>query len=277
VKSIVQGLIVFSQGNKDDYPFPSQLDKNNKTVNADSKRQEEKDNTGNILSVLCYNNFATPDILVSPAEKDTNIKVDKQFERAKPSHAVSPDDAVWDPGMSGFPGETTGYTGLGTGGRRDAGAFGCTSYGHTTPFGKKAKMWQNSAKANEAVVANRGPMYGGTPSNWTLTPDQYGTGSITLRIYGAPTKWEGNVGYNDGSVAYELTGSPKRLTLAFEVPLPDGTMTASDHIFVNEKPESSSSINADVEPTLGGANVLLRSYGNVTVNGSSVTISVFRD
>lgn len=278
LKSIVQGLVVFSQSNKEDYPFPSQLDKNDKTMKAAAKKSEEKDNTGNILSVLCYQAFVTPAILVSPAERNEKIVVDKGYEKGSPSRALVPEEALWDPGMAGVPSETSGFTGVGTQGRRDNGENGSTSYGYTTPFGKKARAWQNSGKSTDAVICNRGPQYGGGPGSWILVPDSdFGTRSITLKIYGSTSTWEGNVGYNDGSVSYETTGAPRKLTLAMDVPLADGSQTIRDHIFVNENPASTTSGHSDEDPELGGANILLRSFYNAQVNTSGVNISVFRD
>ena len=276
LKSIVQGLVVFSQSNKEDYPLPSQLDKANKTMKAAAKSTEEKDNTGNIFSVLCYGGFISTDIMVSPAERNTAIRVDKGFQKAGPSAAEFPEEALWDPGMAGVPGESGSFTGIGRG-RRDNGEFGSTSYAHTPPFGKKARMWQNSGKSSDAIICNRGPQYGGTFGGWTLTPDQYGTGSITLKIYGSAASWEGNIGYNDGAVAFETTGAPKKLVLPVDRALPDGTMTARDHIFVNEDPSVTQNLFSDEEPEKGGANVLLRSIYNVKVLPSGVTVSVFRD
>ncbi len=270
VKSIVQGLITFSQSHQDTYPLPSEIDKANATVTAATP--EGKDNTGNIYSLLIFNGLLTPQILISPAEQDQAIKVDTGYENAKPPQAVKPDQAVWDPGFCGYAGEAG--TGIGKG-RRNGGAIGGTSYAHTPPFGKRARMWQNTGKSDQAVVANRGPVFEGTPGAWTLKNDATGKSSYTLKIHGPSSSWEGNVGFNDGRVVLVNTPDPDNIPITFDSGY-NGSNNGRDNIFVSEDDDKGVPL---LDPTIPskGKNVMLKIYGNVAASGSDIKVDLFQD
>jgi len=271
VKNIVQGLVTFSQNNQDVYPLPSELDKANTTVTAPTATA--KDNTGNIYSILLFNGFVTPQILVSPAEQDQTIQRDDAYEKTKCDKAIKPDLAVWDPGFCGYAGET-GTSAIGKG-RRNNGSVGNTSYAHTPPFGKRARMWQSSGKAEQAVVANRGPVYEGTPGAWTLKNDASGIQSYTLKIHGPSSTWEGQVGFNDGSVLMATAPDPERVPIEFDTGF-NGSNNGRDNIFVSEDDDRGTPLN---DPTLPskGKNVMLKIYGNVVATGSDVNVNLFQD
>ena len=52
-------------------------------------------------------------------------------------------------------------------------------------------------------------------SRWTLTNDQYGTGSNTLLIHGGRTTWEGNIAYNDNHITFETRPDPETTPFTF--------------------------------------------------------------
>jgi len=271
VKSIVQGLITFSQSHQDNYPLPSDLDKANNTVTAATP--EGKDNTGNIYSVMIFNDILKPQILISPAEQSQLIKVDSTYEISKPSQAVKPDQALWDPGFCGYAGET-GATGVGKG-RRNAAAIGNTSYAHSPPFGKRARAWQNTGKSEQAVVANRGPEFEGTPGAWALKAGATGKSSTTLKIHGPSGSWEGNVGFNDGRVVLVNTPDPDGVPIVFDTPV-NGSNSGRDNIFVSEDDDKGSPL---LDPTVPskGKNVMLKIYGNVVSSGADIRVNLFQD
>lgn len=271
VKSLVQALIVFSQNHEDTYPLPSLLDKANATMTAATP--EGKDNTGNIYSILVFNGMLTPQLLTSPAEQNQSIKFDALYEKASPSQAAKPETALWDPGFCGYPGET-GTSGTAKG-RRLNGAVGNTSYAHTPPFGKRARMWQSTGKSAEAVVANRGPEYEGSPGAWTLKSGPTGTASATLKIHGGPTTWEGNVGFNDGRVVFVGVPDPDAVPITFDSGF-GGSNNGRDNIFVSEDDDKGTPL---LDPTLPsrGKNVMLKIYGNVLASGPDIKVSLFQD
>ncbi|MCC6970897.1 MAG: hypothetical protein IT434_11830, partial [Phycisphaerales bacterium] len=117
---------------------------------------------------------------------------------------------------------------------------GHNSYAHTPPFGKQRAKWSNSFNATETCFGNRGPMYkGDAEQGWTLltgsgASDACGKNSNTLLIHGGRTTWEGNVGYNDSHVNFEVKPDPDALTYNF-TGLAIGQRTKPDNIFVPEK------------------------------------------
>ncbi|MFZ4575188.1 MAG: hypothetical protein ACOYN0_12370, partial [Phycisphaerales bacterium] len=140
----------------------------------------------------------SPEILVSPAEANRNIKIFDQYQYDKPEAAADADKskALWDPAFSvDFMNGKTGNT----------------SYAMMVPVGARAKQWANTSKATEAVIGNRGPQIkslkkGGAP-NVTATLEN--PASNTLLIHGGRKTWEGNIAYNDNHVNFETQMSPE--------------------------------------------------------------------
>ncbi|MEK6703883.1 MAG: prepilin-type N-terminal cleavage/methylation domain-containing protein, partial [Planctomycetota bacterium] len=69
VSGIHQGMVLFADANKDQYPLPSLLDTANATINAPAS---SKDTTANIISTLIYANFFGPEICVCMGEKSSS-------------------------------------------------------------------------------------------------------------------------------------------------------------------------------------------------------------
>ena len=80
VRGILQGMVIFAQNNSDDYPFPSRLDKANNTVNVTAGKEDEKNITRHIFSVMVYNSFVAPELYVSPSEVNGDIKVYENYK-----------------------------------------------------------------------------------------------------------------------------------------------------------------------------------------------------
>lgn len=230
IRSTVQGMVIFANGNQEEYPQPSKLDRGDQTIQAANSL--EKDNTGNIFSIMIFNQFLPPQMTVSPSEINPGIKVDLQYEYSFPSRAVIPEGAKWDPGFAGFPGET-GTSGLPNSGRRDNAAFGGVSYAHVPPFGSRSSFWKSTFDSRQPVIANRGPAYDGQPGAWRLRPGVSGQQSARLKIFGSVNAWEGNVGYNDGRVAFSNAPDPDSLPITYRFPI-SGSRTHGDNVFVNE-------------------------------------------
>ena len=111
------------------------------------------------------------------------------------------------------------------------------------------------------LIGDRGPEYQGLAGNWSLRSGATGTGSNTLRIFGQPGRWRGNLAWNDGRVAILSRPDPNELKFAF-----GGGTSVNDNIFVNEN-DSNGAQSFEQNPGLN-ANTLLRPYSDVQAPGS---------
>ncbi|MBY0308894.1 MAG: hypothetical protein K2Q09_09150 [Phycisphaerales bacterium] len=208
VRVITQAMIIFATGNKDAYPLPSALDRNNDTVKDQGRA---KDTTANIFSILIFNSSISPEIAVSPVETNAKIREHKTYDNGAPKAAVRPNNALWDPAFSA---DFTSEKG------------GNFSYAHLEPSGAaigadagRANRWSNTFNAEEAVLCNRGPemtsvAYADLPRGMKQKhePDPakptYGNpASNTFSFYKGlqqrpGTWWSGNVAYNDNHVDF---------------------------------------------------------------------------
>ncbi|CAG0991864.1 hypothetical protein PHYC_02342 [Phycisphaerales bacterium] len=244
VRGVHQGMVLWAQNNSDVYPLPSSLDKAGATVGASATSTIGKDLPRHITSIMIYNGFFSPEICVSPAEVNGDIKIYDKYQYSEPQGAAGPDkkQAMWDPGFRALPKEpaTAGITPAQN--PNDPGGF---SYAYQIPIGGRKSKWSNSFQATETAIANRGPGYvtgTGTPPPWVLSTGSIdsnaystpaGTGSNTLLIHGGRTTWEGNVTYNDNHVNFETRADPETLPFTFNN-LAAGQKTQFDNIFVNE-------------------------------------------
>ncbi|MCG3125166.1 MAG: hypothetical protein GIKADHBN_03701 [Phycisphaerales bacterium] len=272
IRTIHQAMTTWAQGNDGAFPLPSALDRKQETIKDDALTP--KDNTGNIYSLLVFNGLLQPTMLISVAESSAAIKADTGYEYSMPQKAAVPDKAVWDPGLASMPGEV-GTSGIPSSGRRGEGMTGHTSYAHLPPFGRRAKLWQSTFDARTVIVANRGPLYGGTPGKWILAPGTYGTESNTLRIHGGPTTWEGNAAFNDNHVDYLTRPDPEQLTVTYTAEV-NGSRNHGDNIFANEDDKKGTPVMSDSQPDRNENN-LVRVYCDVQSAGGSVTITPLND
>ncbi|MGH7130832.1 MAG: type II secretion system protein [Phycisphaerales bacterium] len=228
VRNVVQACQVFANSNRDSYPLPSNLDKNGTTIgpqnvpNPTQAQLEAKNNLGNSLSILIFNNAISPELCVSPAEVSGVVKVDDQYASASPPQATqaggTPATALWDPGFAGTPIQQEPTY------RRTPGISN-NSYASNVFFGARRQKWSNTFSATEPVFGNRGPKYaptgatsdtatwqGNGSNGWRLVTGANGTDSNTLLIHGGRSSWEGNIGYNDGHVNTETRPDPIEIT-----------------------------------------------------------------
>ncbi|HZW08120.1 MAG TPA: hypothetical protein VFF65_13440 [Phycisphaerales bacterium] len=207
LRNIVQGMIIFAQGNKDAYPLPSVFDPNDQTV---AEKGRAKDTTGNIMSTMVYSSMISPELLVSPVETNRKIRAHTGYENVNPKAAVNPANALWDPSLSA---DFTSPSG------------GHISYAHLQPSaGKDGKpntgrlaRWSCTFNASEALMCNRGPeissvAYAAAPgpgkdlAEDAATPTYVNAASNTFGFYPAPAAggaaWSGNVAWNDNHVDF---------------------------------------------------------------------------
>jgi len=231
VRGIHQGMVLWAQNNSDQYPLPAQSDKANTTRPS----SEAKDMPRNIVSILIYNGFFSPELCVSPAESNGSLKVYGNYSYSTPLNAATPAQALWDPNFACTPNDG----GLST---NNTGNF---SYGLMPPIGNRRPKWSNDFQATEAVIGNRGPDYTNNGSGaslvWILNPNTnsnngttgVGVGSNTLLIHGGRTTWEGNIAYNDNHISFETRPDPESTPFTF-TNLTAGQKSQFDNIFVNE-------------------------------------------
>lgn len=191
IRGIVQAMIIFANNNDDKYPLPSHFDAQNATVTLKSGEDaRSKDTTANIFSILIWNGAISPELCVSPGEKNKRIRVNTSFEYDEPKAAAKSKDAMWDPAFA------ADFT------EKKTGNF---SYGHLQPSDNRLSMWQNTFNANEALIGDRGPEIADVERDAAGKVTHVKTAienSKTLRIFGSPRRWEGNMGFNDGHVEF---------------------------------------------------------------------------
>jgi len=226
VRGIHQGLVNWAQQDKESYPVPQVLDRANFTEEATTATGPSKNRTGNVWSALIFSETLNPEIFVSPAEIDVDIRQpllteergSSEFNYSFPETAVNPAKAVYDPQFRGSK--------LDTQDTNVSGRYGHNSYAHIPLRGASLENWSTvTALGNIAVIGNRGPVYspaqGGNsvtapPSeSWRLASggpqSSVGENSQTLLIHGSRNTWSGNVVYNDGSGRLEREPNPSSL------------------------------------------------------------------
>lgn len=271
LRSIVQGLVIAGNSNGDQYPLPSLADRGDATI-VPQFSSLEKDNTGNLFSMLIYDGNLPPEVCVSAGEQNPRIVKETKYQYKAPEGSAFPEGARWDPRFAGYPGEI-GTTGLPPGGRRDGGTYGGVSFAHVTYFGSRSMSWKSTFDSRQAVLANRGPQYAGNPGRWSLKPGPSGQLSVRNRIFGSPNIWEGNIAYNDGRVAFSARPDPDTLQSTYSTPI-NGQRTHNDNVFVNED-----SLGNPLAEGFGsdGDSALLQIFGDVNVVPNRVNLSPFAD
>jgi hypothetical protein len=266
VGRIVTTFEKFALTNNGSYPLPSALDTANTTVREFG---EFKNNTGNILSILIFNGFLTPEELIGPAESATGtVVVDTGYEYERPSHALVPKLALWDPGFSGTQIDFN----------RRALGLSNQSYAHIIPLGRRAEQWRTNSATLRPLLGNRGPQYAvndsaSYPANghWSLVQGPLGVDSNTLLIHGPRNTWEGLVGFNDLHVEYWQAPTSTRITYRRAAGAPQ---YAPDNLFVNENDELGGDSGGGIA---SGRNAYLRPISRITGTPSFPVVLAWRD
>jgi prepilin-type N-terminal cleavage/methylation domain-containing protein len=270
VRGIHQGMVLWAQNNSDQYPLPSQVDRGSTTV----ANATPKDLTRNIVSIMIFNGFFSPELCVSPAEANGSIRTYDRYQYSDPEGAPTPKLALWDPRFLALPRTAEAGAVAGGTGAVDSGGF---SYAHMPPVGNRRPKYSNTFNATEAIVGNRGPGYtlngAGASGSWSLVNvasaqppsgtylTETGNNSFTLLIHGGRTTWEGNVAYNDNHVTFETRADPEGLTFTFNG-LPAANRQQFDNLFVNENDGTRVKDSNDMAGTgANNTNNYLRSYG----------------
>ena len=297
VRGTLQAMVLFANNNRDEYPIPSKLDvgttATDSTVGLTGTNAYRKNLTSHIFSILIWNGFVPPELLVSPAEVNGSIRVyeDYQFDEPQASPIANKDKALWDPGFRATPLDSESNGGfLNVGPTSGYASEGSVSYAHSYPFGKRRARWSNTFSATEAALANRGPAFETVAANstapHTLRDDGgaaadgrtgLGISSNTLLIHGTRNQWEGNIGYNDNHVDFSNSAAPANITWTFTSISNAADRNQADNIFVNENDRTRQSFDPGTSngqlslqnANNDNANAYLRSY--YLLGGSSAT------
>jgi hypothetical protein len=197
VRGLMQGFGMWAGSNQDRFPLPSLLDAADATV---PEKGAAKDTTANIFSLLIFNSYIPPEILISTEEANPNIRVMEGYAHERPPGAVDPANALWDPALR------ADFTGS---------APGNVSFGHMVPEAPQEGSFTLSA--TRAVVGNRGPRITGVAVDErglvvpAYAPTPSGT-SRTFLIHGRRDRWEGFIGYGDNHVNFETHVAPEGAT-----------------------------------------------------------------
>lgn len=156
MRSIAQCLSMWASENQQDLPLPSLVDRNNDTAGPSLY----KDRTGSIYSILIFNRWLVPEIVVNPSDTSM-VQAYEDYEYSKPTHALHPDRAVYDPMFKGTPLDSEEHIPAVT--QQQSGTMHA-SYA-LAPF------WngQFSTDPNTPAVGHRGPLYEPDPTK----PNQY--------------------------------------------------------------------------------------------------------
>jgi len=259
VRGIVQAFTNWAAENNGKYPLPTAVDKNNTTENF-SNSQWEKDRTGNVLSLVIFQQTITPELCVSPSEVG-GVKVRENYQYNTPDGVTinNGTNAVYDPKFKGTPydANVTNYTS--TTAPVDPVGSSNNSYAHMVFAGARASLWTNTFSASQPVLANRGAVYengdpstGATPpaGGWKLKTGVYGESSDSVLIHGRAGKWAGNVAFSDNHVTFEQEPDPEAVT--FNRRSGTNNVAERDNLFVDEAYEGSQL------PTPSRKNALIR-------------------
>ncbi|CAG0992926.1 hypothetical protein PHYC_02398 [Phycisphaerales bacterium] len=201
IRGIHQGMVLWAQNNNDVFPLPSLADPDNSTIALPQDTPAAaKNTTANIVSLMIYQGFFSPEICVSPAEANSNIKVFDKYQYSVPSASPDPAKALWDPA---FP---TDFS--------NPARPGSFSYAHMLPAESRLRdQWHITFQASEAAIGNRGPevSFVAKGRGQSVTQTVKNKNSNTFLIHGGRTTWEGNVAYNDNHVNFETRMDPETL------------------------------------------------------------------
>ena len=258
LKQIHTGMVTWATSNGGRFPVPSFIDSQGYTEGQqitnpgdDDPKAYEKDRTGAIFSVMIFNQLLTPEVVISPNEVNGSIQAKDDFtynRLPQQSGANEPELALWDTSFVGVPvSKDQAYK---IDGRLSQSInVGNVSYAHSPLVGSRFGYWRDTLNANQAILANRGPLYAtnfkGAGNNFAKTPDtrewylalgQEGEGSDTLQFAGSSRDWSGNVAYNDNHVNLENNATPSAISF-FD---PQDNNQKPDNLFVDETNESTS-------------------------------------
>jgi hypothetical protein len=196
-----QSFLVFAREFQGIMPLPGLIDRlpfNGVEEPGRGPEDEAQNTTANLHSAMIMQNFYTPDLIISPVERNPKVKVhaDYNYEMYNPTPAV---DCYWDANF-----------------KADLAQESNVSYANLVLFGKrKSTEWRDTLNAKFAILGNRGPKDGkNDPDSFTCGPHG---------------NWAGNIAGNDNHAEFfTATQSPHTFKNAEGQEKPDNFFAIDD-------------------------------------------------
>lgn len=244
VTQLATGLQTASQTNRDRFPLPSVIDRNDET-----DASVEKDRSGSIYSYLIQQDALSVDVCVSPLEQNAAILTYEGYQFDEPEAAVDPPKAIYDPDFRGTPEDRASHR-QGGSPDSDLDGIGHTSYAHRSPYFARRSDWRFNISSTKPLVGTRGPVYAQdeTPDGdaWTLEGGATGEGSTANLMLGQPNRWQGNVVFGDRSGEFFEDAWNSRVTFDDRTGGLNNVVAQLDNIFVDETNENSGNLDPEV-------------------------------
>jgi hypothetical protein len=146
LRQIHQSLVVFGREGNGRFPRPGLINRlpvNGQRIPGRGQEDVSQNTTANLFSSLIAQNFVTPELLVSPVERNDKVRVLKQdrydYTKVRPAENVFWDDAF----------------------KADLKVLSHVSYAHMPIHGERAaKHWRDTMDSHVSTLGNRGPRDG---------------------------------------------------------------------------------------------------------------------
>jgi hypothetical protein len=185
IRGIHQSWTVFSREFNGIFPTPGLISRqavNGTYLPGAGAEDQLANNTANIHSACIAQNYYTPELCVGPTEPSAKVFVKEDFDWVE----YRPECGVfWDQSF-----------------KCDLQSESNVSFANMPVAGeRKLRQWRESFDPAWAMIGTRGVR------NGSLKPEVFDQ-SITLRIHGDRSTWEGNICFNDNHVEYLNTFTP---------------------------------------------------------------------
>ena len=171
LKQIHQAWVMWGEDHAGQSPLPTKL-----SSTTAEKSVNSGDSTANLHSIIIFNGYMDPDVVVCPGETNPNIVIDDDYDRGGPDSVLAETDQ-WD---WRFRCDIDGANN----------SWSNVSYANWAPVGDRvATDWWSTLDSHFPVFGDRGPK-DGIPNRESLSYQNHGSGH----------KWKGNVVFADGHV-----------------------------------------------------------------------------
>lgn len=205
LNSIMQAFTIFAQMQKGRFPIPGLINRKAADLDGDGIGDQQivgvgpediaLNTTANLYSAMLGQRYFNPDLLISPIERNKNVKEDMDYDYNTYDPA---NDVLWDSNFAA-----------------DLEKLSNTSYAHIPIAGQQEiRIWKFNKESHNPILSNRGPKDGkADPKSNTCGPHGY---------------WYGNVAYNDCRTEFLSPTAPHAVPM---IQINDGKL---DNIFADD-------------------------------------------
>lgn len=206
LKQIHAAMVVFAEANKSRYPIPGFINRKAADLDGDGEGDAEisgvgpedvaLNTTANFYSSMIAMHFLPLELVISPVDRNPNVKVDDDYNLSAYSPA---DDSYWDVGF-----------------KADLMDGSNTSYAHLVLHSRrKLRMWRHTVGGVWPILSNRGPKDGKpNPKSYTCGPHG---------------NWSGHVVYADNHVVFHNSTRPQGVSFIVNDFVQQDNLFAFDH------------------------------------------------